>query len=125
MTTKDQRPRSDMTSSAPQGGEPQPVGLGVRGWLRWSWRQLTSMRVALVLLFLLALAAVPGSVLPQRPRNPQQVTQYFAEHPTLAPWLDKLSLFNVFGSSWFAAVYLLLFISLTGCVLPRAWRHAA
>ena len=28
------------------------------------WRRLTSMRTALVLLFLLAVAAVPGSLLP-------------------------------------------------------------
>ena len=42
----------------------QPA-LGITGWLRWAWRQLTSMRTALVLLFLLALASVPGSVVPQ------------------------------------------------------------
>src|SRR5699024_4558583 len=33
--------------------------------MRWFWRQLTSMRTALVLLLLLALAAIPGSVVPQ------------------------------------------------------------
>ena len=44
------------------------------GWLRWSWRQLTSMRTALILLFLLALASVPGSVLPQEGIDPAAVT---------------------------------------------------
>ena len=34
------------------------------------WRRLTSMRTALILLFLLAVAAVPGSLLPQRNLNP-------------------------------------------------------
>jgi cytochrome c biogenesis protein len=38
--------------------------LTFRELLRWSWRQLTSMRTALVLLLLLALAAIPGSVIP-------------------------------------------------------------
>jgi cytochrome c biogenesis protein len=90
--------------------------------LRW-WRRLTAMRTAIVLLFLLALAAVPGSLLPQRSLSQNNVTQYFADHPTLAPWLDRLYLFDVFSSPWFAAVYLLLFVSLVGCVLPRAMEH--
>ncbi|MGY1749142.1 cytochrome c biogenesis protein ResB [Modestobacter sp. SYSU DS0511] len=90
--------------------------------LRW-WRQLTAMRTALILLFLLALAAIPGSLLPQRSLSQTNVRQYFADHETLAPWLDRLYLFDVFSSPWFAAIYLLLFISLIGCVLPRAVEH--
>lgn len=81
------------------------------------------MRTALILLFLLATAAVPGSLLPQRSLSASQVSQYFRDHPTLAPILDGLYLFDVFASPWFAAVYLLLFISLIGCVLPRAREH--
>src|SRR5687768_13089628 len=82
------------------------------------------MRTAIVLLFLLALAAVPGSLLPQRSLSANNVTLYFREHPDLAPVLDRLYLFDVFSSPWFAAVYLLLFVSLIGCVLPRAAEHA-
>ena len=96
--------------------------LGVRGWLRWSWRQLTSMRTALILLFLLALASVPGSVLPQEGIDPAAVSQYYQSHPALAPFLNRLSLFSVFAAPWFAAIYLLLFASLAGCVLPRTVR---
>jgi cytochrome c biogenesis protein len=88
------------------------------------WRRLTAMRTAIVLLFLLALAAIPGSLLPQRSLSQNSVDAYFTNHPTLAPVLDRLSLFDVFRSPWFAAVYLLLFISLIGCVLPRALEHA-
>ncbi|MBM7806060.1 cytochrome c biogenesis protein [Geodermatophilus bullaregiensis] len=88
------------------------------------WRRLTAMRTAIVLLFLLALAAIPGSLLPQRSLSQTNVRQYFADHPTLAPLLDRLYLFDVFSSPWFAAVYLLLFVSLIGCVLPRALEHA-
>lgn len=109
----------DTLPQAPKG----PPGLGVLGWLRWFWRQLTSMRTALVLLFLLALASVPGSLLPQRGPNPGEVQQYFTQHPKLAPFLDGLSMFDVFGAPWFAAVYLLLFISLAGCVIPRSYHH--
>ena len=82
------------------------------------------MRTALVLLFLLAVASVPGSVLPQQGIDPQAVQQYYASHPALAPWLARLSLFNVFAAPWFAAVYLLLFLSLAGCVIPRTFRLA-
>nr|WP_204262127.1 cytochrome c biogenesis protein ResB [Blastococcus saxobsidens] len=81
------------------------------------------MRTAIILLFLLALAAVPGSLLPQRSLSRNAVTRYFADHPDLAPVLDRLYLFDVFSSPWFAAVYLLLFISLIGCVIPRALEH--
>jgi len=80
------------------------------------------MRTALVLLFLLAVASVPGSILPQEGIDPSAVTQYYAAHPALAPILAKLSLFSVFGAPWFAAIYLLLFASLAGCVLPRTFR---
>ncbi|HEV3382246.1 MAG TPA: cytochrome c biogenesis protein ResB [Trebonia sp.] len=89
---------------------------------RWAWRQITSMRTALVLLFLLALGAIPGSIIPQTGNDPAQVQQYFISHPALAPWLSRFGLFDVYGSPWFAAIYLLLFISLVGCVVPRTFR---
>ena len=92
------------------------------GWLLWGWRQLTSMRTALVLLFLLALGSVPGSVLPQQGSDPAAVQQYYVSHPWLAPWMNHLGLFNVFAAPWFAAIYLLLFASLVGCVVPRTFR---
>ncbi len=92
--------------------------------IRRLWHQLTSMRTALLLLFLLALAAVPGSLLPQRSLNPLKVEQYFRDHPSLAPALDRVSAFNVFGAPWFAAIYLLLFISLIGCLSARVRWHA-
>ena len=81
------------------------------------------MRTAIVLLFLLALAAVPGSLLPQRSLTPSAVATYYRDHPQLAPVLDRLGMFEVFSSPWFAAVYLLLFTSLVGCLLPRTVEH--
>jgi cytochrome c biogenesis protein len=98
-------------------------GIGVMGWARWGWRQLTSMRTALVLLFLVAVGAVPGSTLPQRGQAPEKVALYLQQHRTLGPLLDRLSLFDVFAAPWFAAIYILLFVSLAGCVIPRSWRH--
>ena len=102
--------------SAPRASLTAPV--------RQAWRQLVSMRTALLLLFLLALASVPGSFLPQRTLNPVEVSTWFADHPTLAPLLDRLSMFDVFASPWFAAIYLLLFVSLIGCLSSRLRLHA-
>lgn len=93
------------------------------GFVRYLWRQLTSMRTALILLLLLGIASIPGSLLPQRTQNPMKVREYFTTNPSLAQWLDRLRLFDVYGSPWFSAIYLLLFISLIGCVIPRAWEH--
>jgi cytochrome c biogenesis protein len=81
------------------------------------------MRIALILLLLLAIAAVPGSLYPQRSADPNGVVLFFRNNPELAPWLDNLQLFDVYSSSWFSAIYLLLFISLIGCVLPRVAVH--
>ncbi|MHA7189043.1 cytochrome c biogenesis protein ResB [Arthrobacter sp. MDT2-16] len=97
--------------------------LGFFGTLRWAWTQLTSMRTALFLLLLLAVAAVPGSLFPQRPANPAVVTQYLQDNPDTGPVLDWFQLFDVYSSVWFSAIYLLLFVSLIGCVVPRAIAH--
>ena len=94
------------------------------GWLRWAWRNLTSMRTAVVLLALLALAAIPGSLFPQRnvASDPAAVINYMQDNPRISPWLDRMGMFDVYASPWFAAIYILLLISMTGCVLPRSRR---
>ncbi|WP_353988604.1 cytochrome c biogenesis protein ResB [Ruicaihuangia caeni] len=113
--------RTDAERSAP-GDITQPK-LGLVGWLRFAWRQLTSMRTALLLLLLLAVAAVPGSLVPQRTSDPNGVVQYKADHPELFPVLDGLQMFDVYSSVWFSSIYLLLFISLIGCIVPRTRHH--
>ncbi|TFB69104.1 cytochrome c biogenesis protein ResB [Cryobacterium glaciale] len=116
---------SDHIDSRPAdaaAGVVQPK-LGFTGWLRFGWRQLTSMRTALFLLLLLAIAAVPGSLVPQRTADPNGVTQYFTDHPDLAPILDNIQAFDVYSSAWFSAIYLLLFVSLIGCIIPRTRHH--
>jgi cytochrome c biogenesis protein len=104
-------------------GEPELPNLGAAGWARWAWRRLTSMRTALLLLMLLAVAAVPGSVFPQRRIDPSAVGTYLRDNPTSGPWLDRLGAFDVYASPWFSAIYLLLFVSLVGCIVPRSRLH--
>ncbi|MBO3663067.1 cytochrome c biogenesis protein ResB [Microbacterium stercoris] len=131
------RPSSEAASKKASGSDPlrpsdhvdssddtvTSPALGVVGWLRWGWRQLTSMRTALVLLLLLAIAAVPGSIFPQRMANPNGVVQWERDNPGLFPILDAIQMFDVYLSAWFSAIYILLFISLVGCILPRTQHH--
>src|SRR3954451_7879744 len=114
----------ETASLSTQPAPPQQPARGIGRTARYAWRRLTSMRTALLLLSLLALAAIPGTVLPQRGLNPVKVDSYLAAHPHLGPLLDRLSLFDVFAAPWFAAIYLLLFISLVGCLVPRIRLHA-
>lgn len=132
MTTTDERELTAAASQlstapvddSPQSPEPQGGSFGreLVAWARWFWRQLTSMRVALILLFLLSLGAVPGSLIPQTPVDEIAVTQFRERHGTLAPIYDKLQLFDVYSSVWFSAIYILLFVSLAGCIVPRSWQ---
>jgi cytochrome c biogenesis protein len=115
-TTERTRPPADPPVTQPR--------LGPGGWARWTWRSLTSMRTALFLLLLLAVAAVPGSTFPQRSIDAARTTQWISDHPSAGPLLDRLGFFEVYASPWFAAIYLLLFVSLIGCVVPRVRIHA-
>jgi cytochrome c biogenesis protein len=115
------RPETD-TPNTPDARVTQPR-LGPVGWARYAWRQLTSMRTALFLLLLLAVAALPGSTFPQRSIDASRTAAWIAAHPTVGPVLDRLGFFEVYASPWFAAIYLLLFVSLVGCVVPRTRVH--
>jgi cytochrome c biogenesis protein len=119
-TREEAAPSLDIAeTSSPASG---PPSFGIQGWLAWAWRTLTSMRTALILLFLLVLGAIPGSMLPQEGTDPASVSNYFTAHPAIAPLLNRLGLFNVYASPWFAAIYILLFASLIGCVVPRTFK---
>ncbi|MGW3035534.1 cytochrome c biogenesis protein ResB [Streptomyces sp. NPDC001178] len=109
-------------STAPREELANLPALGVIGWVRWFWRQLTSMRVALLLLLLLSLGAIPGSLIPQSGIDETKVADFRKAHTFLAPVYDKLGLFHVYSSVWFSAIYILLFVSLIGCIVPRTWQ---
>ncbi|HEX8930518.1 MAG TPA: cytochrome c biogenesis protein ResB, partial [Actinomycetota bacterium] len=108
----------DLRPSQTQPGPAPRPRLG--DTLRQAWREFRSMRTALLLLVLLAAASILGSLFPQQSISPQRVTQYFQDHPALAPVLDRLGLFDVFGSAWYMAIYLALLAALVACLVPRA-----
>ncbi|MBI4728015.1 MAG: cytochrome c biogenesis protein ResB [Acidobacteria bacterium] len=86
-----------------------------RAFGRW----LLRMRTAIFLLLALAAGSAVGSLMPQRPVDPAAVDGWIARHRALAPLAERFGLFDVFGAWWFMAIYLLLVVSLTGCVVPR------
>ncbi|GAA3876853.1 cytochrome c biogenesis protein ResB [Streptomyces sedi] len=104
------------------GGALSWVARELLGWGRWFWRQLTSMRVALLLLLLLALASVPGSLIPQERSDVTVAADFRQRNPGLSEFYDRFQLFDVYSSIWFSAIYILLFVSLIGCIVPRTWQ---
>ena len=85
----------ESTAESKGPDRPDLPKLGWRGGLRYLWTQLTSMRTALILLFALALAAIPGSLVPQRRISPVRVSDFINEHPRLGPIYDRIGLFGV------------------------------
>jgi cytochrome c biogenesis protein len=116
-------PTRTSLSTRPPEDDRRPGELTFRELLRWVWRQLTSMRTALILLLLLALAAVPGSIIPQAGVDSLKTSNWQSDHPRLTPIYERLGLFSVYDSPWFSAIYLLLMVSLVGCIVPRTWHY--
>ncbi|GAA0268655.1 cytochrome c biogenesis protein ResB [Streptomyces polychromogenes] len=119
---EDAAARAQLSTAPVEDGSAAPVGIGVIGWARWFWRQLTSMRVALILLFLLSLGSIPGSLIPQTQVDAMKVAEWKKTHEFWVPVAEKLQLFDVYSSVWFSAIYILLFVSLIGCIVPRTWQ---
>ncbi|GAB6985222.1 cytochrome c biogenesis protein ResB [Nocardioides pyridinolyticus] len=110
-------------STRPPEDDRRPGELTLRELLRWTWRQLTSMRTALILLLLLALAAIPGSIIPQEGVDALETSNWQGDHPKLTPIYERLGLFSVYDSPWFSAIYILLMVSLIGCIVPRTFHY--
>ena len=123
----DERPQGHVDSAERDArrDERRPGELTPREMLRWVWRQLTSMRTALILLLLLALAAIPGSIVPQSGVDSLKTSRWQDAHPRLTPVYERLGLFAVYDSPWFSGFYLRLMSWLVGCIVPRRfvyWR---
>ena len=107
------------TATAPSPPAPQPPRVTPWAIIKDGWRWLRTMRTALILLFLLAAGASVGSLFPQRPANAFRVDDWIRDHPGWAPIAERFGLFDVFGSWWFTAIYVLLLVSVVGCIVPR------
>ena len=99
------------------------------------WHLLTSMRVAMVLMIVLAALCVIGSLVIQVPTgvgdDPTAKAQWLdAVRPRFGAWtgaMDALGLFDVFNSAAFRVLVAALVISLIACTvhrIPGVWRTA-
>jgi cytochrome c biogenesis protein len=122
------RPRAPRRPAGERRRRPTPPHV-------WIYRQLTSMRVALTLLFVLALLTLVGTLLAQAPEAVKGDPRAYGEwldsvRPKYGGWtgiLDTLGFFSVFSSIWFRGTLLLLSASLITCSLrrlPGLWRTA-
>jgi cytochrome c biogenesis protein len=116
-------PTRTSLSTRPPEDDRRPGELTLRELGRWTWRQVTSMRTALILLLLLALAAIPGSIIPQEGVDSLKTSNWQTAHPKLTPVYERLGLFSVYDSPWFSAIYILLMLSLVGCIVPRTFHY--
>ncbi|MDX1511364.1 MAG: cytochrome c biogenesis protein ResB [Nitriliruptorales bacterium] len=85
------------------------------------------MRTALYLLGVLGFLSLVATVVPQAPNVPATVSAWRlgdeGPGPVVVGLIDAIGGFDVYGSALFLALLVLLFTSLTACLLPRyrAW----
>ena len=86
------------------------------------WSFFASVKLALFVLFFLALASIIGTVIPQN--SPDQA---YIEHygPNMAKLFQLLDIPDMYNSWWFVTLLCLLALNLTVCTierLPNVWR---
>jgi cytochrome c biogenesis protein len=104
-------------STLPPPPSPWRTGLRLVAWL-------ADLRLAIVLLFLIAVASGLGTAIPQK----EEVGFYHQRYDN-APWLGwlkadgllRLQLDHVYSSSWFLALLALLGVALLLCSWRRQW----
>lgn len=92
--------------------------------MRPVWKFLASVKLAIVLIILLAVASVIGTLIPQGRSVADYTTRYGG---TLAGLLDALRLTRLFRSPWFLALLLLFTANTIVCTVSRfgpKWRRA-
>ncbi|MFN8622940.1 MAG: cytochrome c biogenesis protein ResB [Chloroflexota bacterium] len=109
-----------------------------------AWRTLTSVRFAVILIILIAIAGLIGTVVRQFPsaaiHDPGRYADEIADMhrrwdaiapfgvsigPTLVNVFDTLGFFRVFSTPWFVLILVTLVVAIVCCTLdrtPRLWR---
>ena len=85
---------------------------------------LSSLRLAILLLLLIALASAVGTIIPQ-----QEAPELYLERFNADPWLGlingnlmlQLQLNHIYSSVWFLSLLALLGLALTLCSWRRQW----
>ncbi len=87
------------------------------------WAFFSSMKTAIVLLLVLAAASMAGTLIPQNEPPEFYLNKFGAQKYAL---MQRLSLTDVYHSTWFSVLLLLIGINLAVCSLNRfgmAWRR--
>ncbi len=96
-----------------------------------AWRWLTRMKTALIILAILGVETLLATVVPQEPNVASTVADWRSGEAgpgrLVSQGIDVFGGYDVYGSPLFLALLLLLFTSLTACLVPRIrafWRAA-
>lgn len=81
-----------------------------------------SMKLALVLLLLVAAASIIGTIIPQSSLDATAVGQIWQNQPRLAPIYDFLGFFHVYTTWWYILLLAMLFLNIVVCTVPRFLR---
>jgi cytochrome c biogenesis protein len=107
-----------MTMAARRGVEPKPFDVA-RRYARREWKTLARMRTAVILLGIIGGLSIIATLLPQRALQPEKASIYMQSHQLLGPLWDRLGLFAVYESWPLLAAAVLMYTSLSNCVLTR------
>ena len=102
-------------------------------WLSAVWRQLCSLKLAVILLIAVAAATALGSLFPQMPAgipaDPTAQANWLAivgeRYGAAAGFLQALGLFDLYHAPWFIALLAALLLNTAACTLERfarIWR---
>jgi len=105
----------------------------LRRWLSAVWRQLCSLKLAVILLIAVAAATALGSLFPQMPgdiaADPTAQANWLAivreRYGAAAGFLQALGLFDLYHAPWFIALLAALLLNTAACTLDRfarIWR---
>lgn len=87
-----------------------------RSFAALAWSFLTSLKLLIVLLLLLAVLSIAGTIIEQdRPLH--EYYRYFK--PLTVQIFDKIGLFNMYHSWWFVSALVLLAANLSACTIDR------
>jgi cytochrome c biogenesis protein len=105
-------------SSLAGGGEKTP-GEKLKFYLWREWKALARMRTAVILLCIVAGLSIIATELPQRAIQPERASGWIQAHALLGPWFDRLGFFAVYESWPLIGALVLMYISLSNCVITR------
>ena len=87
-----------------------------KGFLAGLYESFSSMRLTVFLFLTLALCSIFGTLLPQG-ISPEELQSHYG--PTLSWWIETTGLHDLYRTSWFRLILLMLSVNLIVCTLQR------